>query len=77
MHCNVVFLACDEASQFILCDDGSGDVQKSIIWSLRSVGGNVHEVEISSVSTTQCPAHSDIHSANDIFREVDTGEGGD
>ena len=41
------------------------------------VGGNVDEVEISTVSITQCPAHSDIHSSTDIFREVNTGEGGD
>ena len=62
----------------MLCDTDSGDVQKSPIWDLGSIGGNVDEVEISTVSTTQCPAHSDIHSsASDIFREVNTGEGGD
>ena len=61
----------------MLCNTGSGDVQKSPIWGLGSVGGNVDEVEISTVSTTQCPAHSDIHSsASDIFREFNTGEGG-
>ena len=61
----------------MLCDTGSGDVQKSSIWSLGSIGGDVDEVEISTVSTTQCPAHSDIHSSTDIFREVNTGEGRD
>ena len=61
----------------MLCDTVSGDVQKSSIWGLGSVGSNVDEVEISSVSTTQCPAHSNIHSSTDIFREVNTGEDGD
>ena len=61
----------------MLCDTASGDVQKSPIWGLGSIGGNVDEVEISTVSTTQCPAHSDIHSSIDISREVNTGEGGD
>ena len=60
----------------MLCDTASGDVQKSPIWGLGSVGGNVDEVEISTVSTTQSPAHSDIHSSTDIFREANTGEGG-
>ena len=61
----------------MLCDTASGDVQKSSIWSPGSIGGNVDEVEISTVSTTQCPAHSDIHSSTDISREANTGEGGD
>ena len=61
----------------MLCDTTSGDVQKSSIRDLGSIGGNVDEVEISTVSTTQCPAHSDIHSSTDIFREVNTGEEGD
>ena len=61
----------------MLCDIGNGDVQKSIIWGLGSISGNVDEVEISTVSTTQCPAHNNIHSSTDIFREVNTGEGGD
>ena len=60
----------------MLCDTAS-DVQKFLIWSLGSIGGDADEVEISTVSTTQCPAHSDIHSSTDIFREVNTGEGGD
>ena len=75
-YSDVVLKACHETSQFMLCDTGSGDVQKSPIWSLGSISGNVDEVEISTVSTTQCPAHSDIHSSTDIFREVNTGEGG-
>ena len=61
----------------MLCDTGIGDVQKSPIWGLGSIGSDADEVEISTVSTTQCPAHSDIHSSTDIFREVNTGEGGD
>ena len=58
----------------MLCDTASGDVQKSSIWGLWSIGGDVDEVEISTVSITQCPVHSDIHSSIDIFSEVDTGE---
>ena len=77
MHCNVVLMAYDETSELILCDTGSGNVKESSIWGLGSVGGNVDEVEISTVSTTQCPVHSDIHSSTDIFREVNTREGGD
>ena len=61
----------------MLCDTGSGEVQKSPIWGLRSICGNVDEVEISTVSTTQCPAHSDIYSSTDVFRKVNAGEGGD
>ena len=60
----------------MMCDTGSGDVQKSPICALGSISGNVDEVEISTVSTTQCPAHSHIHSSTDISREVNTGEGG-
>ena len=58
----------------MLCDTGICDVQKSSIWDLGSVGDNVDEVVISTVSTTQCPGHSDIHSSIGIFREVNTGE---
>ena len=61
----------------MLCDTGSGNFYKSTIWGLGSVGGNVDEVEISTVSTTWCPAYSDIHSTTDTFREPNTGEGGD
>ena len=60
-----------------MCDIGIVDVQKSIIWGLGSIGGNADEVEISTVSITQCPIYSDIHSSIDISREVNTGEGGD
>ena len=73
MYCDVVLIACHETSQYMLCDTASGDVQKSPIWCLGSIGGNADEV---TVSTTQCPAHSDIHSSTDIFREFNTGEGG-
>ena len=59
----------------MLCDTASGDVQKSPIWGLWSIGGNADEVEISTVSTTQCPAHSYIHSSTDIFRKVNIREG--
>ena len=76
-YSDVVFIACHKTSQFVLCDTASGDVQKSPIWSLGSISGNVDEVEISTVSITQCPSHIDIHSSTDIFREVNTGEGGD
>ena len=61
----------------MLCDTANGDVQKSFIWGLVSIGGDADEVEISTVSTTQCPAHCYIHSTIDIFREFNTGEGGD
>ena len=57
----------------MLSDIGIG-VQNFVIWGLWSVGGNVDEVEISTVSTTQCPAHSNIHSSTDIFEKVNTGE---
>ena len=66
-----------KASQFIWqCDTGSGDVQKSSIGGIGSTGGDVDEVEISTVSTTQCPVYSDIHSSTDVFREANTREGG-
>ena len=74
---DVVLIACHETSQFMLCDSGSGDVQKSPIWDLGSISGNVDEVGISTVSTTQSPAHSDIHRSTDISKEVNTREGGD
>ena len=63
----------------MLCDTSSGDVQKSFIRGPGSIGGDADEVEISTISTTQCPAHGDIysHSSTDISREVNTGEGGD
>ena len=61
----------------MLCYTASGDVQKSLIWSLGSIGGNADEVEISTASTTQCPAHSDIQNSTDFFREVNTGDVGD
>ena len=61
----------------MLCDTGSGDVQKSFILVLGIIGGNVDEVEISTVSTTQCPAHSDIHTSTDISSNINTREGWD
>ena len=61
----------------MLCNTGFRDVQKSSVWGLGIVGGNVDDVGVSSVSTTQCPAHSDTHSSTGIFREVNTGEGGE
>ena len=61
----------------MVCNTGSGDVQKSLIWGLGIVGGNVDEVGVNTVTTTQCPAHSDIHSSTTISREANTGEGGD
>ena len=77
MYCGVVLIAYHKTSQYTLCNTGSGDVQKSSIWGLGSISGNVDEVEIGTVSTPQCPAHSDIYSFTDIFREVNTEEGGD
>ena len=77
MYCNVVLQANNEISELILCDTGIGDVQKSPIWGLGRVGGNVDEVEINTVSTTQCPPHSEIHSSTEIFRKVNTGISGD
>ena len=74
MYCDAVLIVCHETSQ---CDTGGGGVQKSPTWGLGSVGGNVDEVEVGTVSTTQCPAYSDIHSSTDISREVNTGEGGE
>ena len=74
-YCDVILIACHETSEFILCNTGSGDVQKLVILGLGSISGNVDEVEISTVSTTQCPTHSDIHSSTDI--SSNTGEGGD
>ena len=78
-YCNVVLIASHKTSQFTLCDTGSGNVQKSAVYisSLGNVAGNVDEVEISTVSTPQCPAHNDIHSSTDISREVNTGEARD
>ena len=76
-YCNVVFIVCLKASQFILCDTDTVDVQKSSIWGLRSIGGNVDEVETNTLSITHRPVHSYIHSSTDIFREDDTGEDGD
>ena len=74
MYCDIILISCHETSQFILCDTGSGDVQKSPIRRLGSIGGNVDEVEISTVSTTQSPGHSHIHNSTDISREVNTGD---
>ena len=74
---DAVLIACHEICQFILCDTASGSVQKPPIWGLECIGGNVDKVEISTVSTTQCPAHSDIDGSNDISREVNTEEGED
>ena len=61
----------------MLCDTTSGDVQKSLIWGVWSIGGNADEVEIRTVSTIQCPAHSDIHSSTDISSKINTGKGED
>ena len=61
----------------MLCDTASGDVQKSPIWGLGSIGGDVDKVEISTFSTTQCPANSATNNSTIISREANTGEGGD
>ena len=71
-YCDVVVRLCHETSQFILCDTGSGDIQKSPIWDVGSAGGNGDEVEINTVSITQCPVQSDIYTTTDILREAKT-----
>ena len=73
-YCDVVFIVRLKPCQFTLCNTGITDVQKSSIWGIRIIGGNVDEVDISTVSTTQCPAHSDTHNSIGILREVNTGE---
>ena len=75
-YCDVVLIACPKPC-LTLCNTGTAGVQKSSIWRLGIIGGNVDEVEISTVSTTQCPAHSDTHSSLAILREVGTGEVGE
>ena len=75
MYCDVVLIACLKVSQFILSDTGSGDVQKSPIWDLGSIGCNADEVKINPMIIPQCPVYSDIYSSTDISREVDTGQG--
>ena len=72
-----VLIACLKPCQFMLRIIGSSDVQESSVWGLGIIGGDVDEVEISTVSNTQCPAHRDIHSSIGILREVNTGEGGE
>ena len=73
-YCDVVLIICHETSQL---DTACGDVQKSSIWDLGSIGGNVNEVGISTVFPTQCPVYNDVHSSTVIFTEVNTGESGD
>ena len=70
---NVVLIVCNKTSQFILCD--ICDVQKTPIWGMGSISGNTDAVKISTVITTQCPVHSDVHRS--IFRKVNTVEGWD
>ena len=66
-----------KASQFTWqCNTSSGDVEMSSIGGIGSIGGNTDQIEISTVSTTQCPAHSDIHISTDIFRDANTRDGG-
>ena len=73
-YSDVVFIVCHKASY---CDTIRSDVQRSSIWGLGSIAGNVNEVEISTVYTTQFPVYSDNLSSTDIFCEVNTGEGRD
>ena len=73
-YCDVVLIAWQKTRKFMLCDTGIGDVQKSFIWDFRSIGGDVDKVKISTVFTTQSPAHSHIHSSTAIFRKANTGE---
>ena len=76
-YCDVIIITCLKTSQFILFGTGNSDVQKPPIWDLESIGCDVDEVEVNTVSTTRCPVHGNIHNSNDIFRESLTGEGGD
>ena len=71
-YCDVVLVACHKTSE--QCNTSGVDVQKSPIGCLGIVGGNV---DISTVSKTQGPSHSDIDSSIDISREANTGEGRD
>ena len=73
-YSDVVLIVYHESSY---CDTSRSDVQDSIIQGLGSVGCNVNEVEIGSVSSTQCPVYRDIHSSIDIFSEFNTREGRD
>ena len=73
-YCNVVPNVCHKTNQFTLCDIG---IQRSSIWGLGSIGGNVDEIEISTASIAQCPAQSHIHSPASISREVNAGKSGD
>ena len=41
-YTNVVLIACHKTSQFMVFNTAIGDVQKSPIWSLGSIGGNGH-----------------------------------
>ena len=75
-YCDVVCIACLKPCQFTLCSTGIADVQKSSIWWIWIVSGDVDEVEISTVFITQCPSHSDIHMSS-IFRDANTGENGE
>ena len=78
-YCDGVLIACLKPCQFTLCNTRSSDVQESSVWGLGIVGVNVDEVEISTVSNTQCPAHSDIHSSIGLprSREANTGKNGE
>ena len=58
----------------MLCDTGSGDVQKSPIWGLGSVAGDADEVESNTVSITLTPAHSDICFPIKRFRDIMAGD---
>ena len=73
-YSDVVLIVCHETSY---CDTRRSDVQRSSIWGLGSIGVNVNEVEIGSVSSTQCPVYSDNLSSTDIFCELNTREGRD
>jgi len=52
MYCNVVLIVSMKASQCVLCNTDISDVQKSSIWGIGTIGGNVDDIEISAVSTT-------------------------
>ena len=73
-YCDAILIAIHKTSQFVPCDIASSDVEKPPIRDLGSIGGNVDEVEISTVSTAQCPAHSHIDISIIMVREVMAGD---
>lgn len=74
-YCDVVFISCLKTSQFMLCNTCSTDLQKCSIRGLGFISGNIDDVGFNTISTDQCPAHSNTHSSIGTIREANTGEG--